>query len=82
MEKLANKKSLLLKKVRKGLHGHMSSTVLPVLVGFTSALFLPVYPLQKEESMRKIRELGSLPADAFDKYHGLALSQVIFLLVC
>ena len=26
--------------------------------------------------MRKIRELGSLPADAFDKYQGLALSQV------
>ena len=27
--------------------------------------------------MRKIRELGSLPADAFDKYQGLPLSQVI-----
>lgn len=26
--------------------------------------------------MRKIRELGSLPADAFDKYQSLALSQV------
>ena len=26
--------------------------------------------------MRKIRELGSLPADAFDKYQGLPLSQV------
>jgi structural maintenance of chromosome 3 (chondroitin sulfate proteoglycan 6) len=44
MEKLANKRSLLLKK--------------------------------KEESMRKIRELGSLPADAFDKYQGLPLSQL------
>lgn len=44
MEKLANKRSLLLKK--------------------------------KEESMRKIRELGSLPSDAFDKYQGLTLSQL------
>lgn len=44
MEKLANKRSLLLKK--------------------------------KEESMRRIRELGSLPSDAFDKYQGLALSQL------
>ena len=26
--------------------------------------------------MRRIRELGSLPSDAFDKYQGLALSQV------
>lgn len=31
--------------------------------------------------MRKIRELGSLPADAFDKYHGLPLSQVMSVLV-
>ena len=31
---------------------------------------------QKEDSMRKIRELGSLPADAFEKYMGLELSQV------
>ncbi len=26
--------------------------------------------------MRKIRELGSLPSDAFEKYMGLTLSQV------
>ncbi len=26
--------------------------------------------------MRKIRELGSLPTDAFEKYMGLTLSQV------
>lgn len=26
--------------------------------------------------MKKIRELGSLPADAFDKYQNLQLSQV------
>lgn len=44
MEKLAGKRSFLLKK--------------------------------KEESMRKIRELGSLPADAFDKYQNLQLSQL------
>lgn len=31
---------------------------------------------KKEDSMRKIRELGSLPSDAFDKFHGLALSQL------
>lgn len=40
MEKIANKRSVLLKK--------------------------------KEECMRKIRELGSLPADAFEKYHRTA----------
>lgn len=40
MEKIANKRSLLLKK--------------------------------KEESMKKIRELGSLPADAFEKYQKTA----------
>ena len=39
----------------------------------------PISSLQKEESMRKIRELGSLPADAFDKYQGLPLSQVWLL---
>ncbi|KAL5470715.1 hypothetical protein EMCRGX_G028721 [Ephydatia muelleri] len=44
MEKLAGKRSFLLKK--------------------------------KEESMKKIRELGSLPADAFDKYQNLQLSQL------
>ena len=38
--------------------------------------------LQKEDSMRKIRELGSLPSDAFDKFHGLALSQVYTCTLC
>ena len=32
--------------------------------------------VQKEDSMRKIRELGSLPTDAFKKYMSLTLSQV------
>jgi len=27
---------------------------------------------KKEECMRKIRDLGSLPQDAFDKYQGLS----------
>ena len=31
--------------------------------------------------MRKIRELGSLPSDAFDKYQGLALSQVRYIYI-
>ena len=62
MEKLANKRSLLLKKVH----------VLVVVIVHSKLIF----PLQKEESMRKIRELGSLPSDAFDKYQGLTLSQV------
>ena len=44
-------------------------------VAYEELLSVFVY-LQKEESMRKIRELGSLPADAFDKYQGLPLSQV------
>ena len=30
--------------------------------------------------MRKIRELGSLPSDAFDKYQGLTLSQVLVVM--
>ncbi len=29
--------------------------------------------------MRKIRELGSLPSDAFDKYQGLKLSEVLII---
>merc|ERR1719505_298199 len=44
MEKIANKKSLLVKK--------------------------------KEECMKKIRELGSLPADAFDKYQKTPVKQL------
>ena len=31
---------------------------------------------KKEESMRKIRDLGSLPQDAFEKYQGLSHKQV------
>ncbi len=64
MEKLANKRSLLLKKV--------VAIVNSCMYDFIVASF----PYQKEESMRKIRELGSLPSDAFDKYQGLTLSQV------
>lgn len=30
--------------------------------------------------MRKIRELGSLPSDAFEKYMSLTLSQVLLIL--
>ena len=33
-------------------------------------------PKQKEECMRKIRELGSLPSDAFEKYVHLSLKQL------
>ena len=36
-----------------------------------------LHNLQKEDSMRKIRELGSLPSDAFEKYMSLTLSQVL-----
>ena len=31
---------------------------------------------QKDECMKKIRELGSLPSDAFEKYQNLSLKQV------
>ena len=31
---------------------------------------------QRDECMRKIRELGSLPSDAFEKYQGLGVKQV------
>lgn len=31
---------------------------------------------QKEECMKKIRELGSLPADAFEKYQKTAVKVV------
>ena len=33
-------------------------------------------PFQKEECMRKIRELGSLPSDAFEKYTKLSIKQL------
>ncbi len=32
--------------------------------------------MQKDECMKKIRELGSLPSDAFEKYQNLTLKQV------
>jgi len=32
---------------------------------------------QRDESMRKIRDLGSLPSDAFEKYQGLGIKQVL-----
>lgn len=32
--------------------------------------------MQKDECMKKIRELGSLPSDAFEKYQNLSLKQV------
>uniref|UniRef100_A0A914V1A5 Uncharacterized protein n=1 Tax=Plectus sambesii TaxID=2011161 RepID=A0A914V1A5_9BILA len=31
---------------------------------------------KREESMKKVRELGSLPADAFDKFQNLSLKQL------
>ncbi|KRY74786.1 Structural maintenance of chromosomes protein 3 [Trichinella pseudospiralis] len=31
---------------------------------------------KKEDTMKKIRELGSLPSDAFDKYHNLSSKQL------
>lgn len=36
---------------------------------------------KKEECMKKIRELGSLPQEAFEKYQTLSLKQVINVLV-
>lgn len=32
--------------------------------------------LQKDDCMKKIRELGSLPSDAFEKYQNLGSKQV------
>ena len=31
---------------------------------------------QKEDCMKKIRDLGSLPSDAFEKYQNMSLKQV------
>ena len=39
-------------------------------------LFVCDVCFQKEDCMRKIRELGSLPSDAFEKYQNLGLKQV------
>lgn len=36
---------------------------------------------KKEECMKKIRELGSLPQEAFEKYQTLTLKQVLVLCV-
>lgn len=36
---------------------------------------------KKEENMKKIRDLGSLPADGFDKFHDKSLKQV-FIYLC
>lgn len=35
---------------------------------------------KKEECMKKIRELGSLPQEAFEKYQTLSLKQVMCVL--
>ena len=37
-----------------------------------------VFSAQKEDCMKKIRELGSLPSDAFEKYQNLGSKQVRF----
>lgn len=37
--------------------------------------------LQKDECMKKIRELGSLPSDAFEKYQSFNLKQVPYFLI-
>ena len=71
MEKLANKRSLMLKKVKCIYEPSILSQLLYACMLLWSRLCN-----QKEESMRKIRELGSLPSDAFDKYQGLTLTQV------
>lgn len=69
LEKLANKRSLLLNKVCNFLVWFL------VKLCCYHLIYL-VMSLQKEDSMRKIRELGSLPTDAFEKYMSLTLSQV------
>lgn len=37
---------------------------------------------KKEECMKKIRELGSLPQEAFEKYQTLTLKQVLYNRCC
>ena len=33
--------------------------------------------LQKEDCMKKIRDLGSLPSDAFEKYQNMKIKEVL-----
>ncbi|KAF6777393.1 hypothetical protein AHF37_02935 [Paragonimus kellicotti] len=44
------------------------------------SLYLFFSPFQKEENMKKIRDLGSLPANAFDKFQDKGMKQLFKLL--
>jgi len=50
----------------------------PIVIDIVGFLCL----FQRDECMRKIRELGSLPSDAFEKYQGLGVKQVIIVVFC
>jgi len=51
-------------------------TPLSLLVAITVICLTNISQLfQRDECMRKIRELGSLPSDAFEKYQGFGIKQ-------
>ena len=54
----------------------LSLHYLPVILLGVSRLQWVKISLQKDDCMRKIRELGSLPSDAFEKYQNLNSKQL------
>lgn len=80
MEKLASKRSLLNKKVSMidGWVGTLTSGLYNYCDATLESSYVCNYCLcsQRDESMRHIRELGSLPSDAFVKYNSFSQSQV------
>ena len=96
MEKIAHKRSLFVKKVRlfssfRGLvhcglfRPHISKVIVPQSICSLVNIHGVILSNQKEECTKKIRELGSLPADAFDKYQKTpikAVSGVMKTLAC
>ena len=50
--------------------------ICPLTLITSAYIIVNCLPFQKEECMRKIRELGSLPSDAFEKYTKLSIKQL------
>jgi len=68
-KRLLNKCSVVVVVVVKMSELHFLALLVSDILYFVS--------VQRDECMRKIRELGSLPSDAFEKYQGLGVKQVI-----
>ncbi|KAA3682014.1 structural maintenance of chromosome 3 (chondroitin sulfate proteoglycan 6), partial [Paragonimus westermani] len=91
LEKMQSKQSQLLKKlVVLRCHRSPVCLFLPACVYTPPRLifliddslhpFVDWLPFQKEENMKKIRDLGSLPANAFDKFQDKGMKQLFKLL--